>query len=295
MAITTSGRRWRTAALPHVDVRLLVGVVLVAAAVIGGVRLADQARITQPVVIAAHAIPAGHVISSDDLTTAQARLDGPPAALAVAAPDLAALVGQTAQQAIPAGALVLRPDLGSVPTIGADQLAVTVPVNADTVYPALHPGDHVTVVATTDKGQPQSQSSTLLDDATVYDVSRATSSVTLGAHDSAAASGRVSNVTLLIPGADAERFADAVVNAQLTLAAAQLAAAAQGTHDERRGDSRSARCSPSATARSSVGWRESFRARASRWSPAASARPTCWSRRGRRAWTSRWSLPTCTS
>jgi len=216
MATRTSRGRLRSFALPRVDLRLVGGLLLVGLAVVGGLTLWRQAQVTVPVVVALREIPAGHVLEAADLGLTQARLEGTLAALALGETELAAAVGRTATNPIHAGALVVRPDLGSGPVIGPNDVAVTVPVEADSVYARLRRGDQVAVMATSDKGKPQSLTVALLERAIVYDVASQSTRVTLGT-DSADDEGRLTNVTLLIPRSDAERVAHAVVNADLTL------------------------------------------------------------------------------
>lgn len=217
MAAGTSSGRTRAVALPRVDVRLLVGLALVAVALVGGLSLWRQAQITSPVIVAAREIAPGHVIERGDLEVTQARLEGPPAALALSESELDGIVGRTAAGAIHAGELVVLPDLGSGPVIGLDQVAVTVPVQADAVYARLRRGDEVAVMATSDRGKPQSLTVALLERATLFDVALESSRVSLGGGGNTEEDGRLTNVTLLIPRSEAERVAHAVVNAELTV------------------------------------------------------------------------------
>lgn len=217
MAAQTSGRRLGAVALPRADVRLLVGLALVAVALVGGLSLWRQAQVTMPVVIAAREIAAGQVIERGDLDLTQARLEGPLAALTFGEAELSTLVGSTAAAAIHPGELVVRPDLGSGPVIGPDQVAVTMPVQADAVYARLRRGDEVAVMATSDEGKPQSLTQALLERATVFEVAFESSRVSLGGGGDSEQNGRLTNVTLLIPRSEAERVAHAVVNAELTL------------------------------------------------------------------------------
>jgi Flp pilus assembly protein CpaB len=217
MAAQTSGRRLGAVALPRADLRLLVGLALVAVALVGGLSLWRQAQVTLPVVIAAREIAPGQLIERADLELTQARLEGPLAALTFGEAELSTLVGSTAATAIHAGELVVRPDLGTGPLIGPDQGAVTMPVQADAVYALLRRGDDVAVMATSDEGKPQSLTQALLERATVFEVAFESSRVSLGGGGDSEQNGRLTNVTLLIPRTEAERVAHAVVNAQLTL------------------------------------------------------------------------------
>jgi pilus assembly protein CpaB len=212
-------RRARIAGLGRVDARMLVGIVLVAVSIVGGLVFWRSARQTVAVVVAARDLPAGHVLTVDDLDVAQVKLEGQQAALAISADELDGLVGSTVGDTVHAGTLLVRPDLASGPVLGPDDVAITLPVRADSVYQQLRPGDAVMVLATRDEGKPTSQTSTLLNRATVYAVSLKPSTVAVRsttADDAAPAA--VSNVTLLIPRAEAEGLAHAAVSAEITLA-----------------------------------------------------------------------------
>ncbi len=222
MALSTTGRRLRAVTWPHANTRLLVGMLLVVVALVGGLSLWSQMRVTAPIVVAARALPAGHVIAAEDLATAEARLEGPLAGLAIGNAERASVIGQTVAAPIPAGAMIVRPSLGTGPTIGPDEVAVTVPVPVDTVFARLRRGDQVAVLATSDKGHPQSLTSVLLERVTVYDVSLDTSRVTLGGSSQGSGSqgdvGRPTNVTILVPRSEAEAVTHSLVNGTLTLA-----------------------------------------------------------------------------
>ena len=116
---------------------MLAGVLLVVVSLAGGLLLWRSATDTTPILIAARDIPPGHVIQRDDLTIGEARLDGSLASLAMTEADLDAAVGRTTSTTIHAGEMVVRPDLASGPVIGADEVAVTIPVAADTTYPGF--------------------------------------------------------------------------------------------------------------------------------------------------------------
>ncbi len=217
MAAESPERRPGRVALPRVDVRLLAGLALVLVSVVGGLTLWRQAQITTPVVVAARAIDPGDVIQPDDLAVSPARLTGSLASLSVPGTELPAVAGRTATGPIHAGELVVRPDLGDGPAIGPGELAVTIPVDDDSVYGRLRRGDAVAVMATTDAGQPESRTVPLLERATVYSVALEASHVSLGAGAGDEERGLHTSVTLVIPRERAARVAHALVNAELTL------------------------------------------------------------------------------
>ncbi len=169
------------------------------------------------VVVAAREIPPGHVIQRDDLTLAEASLSGALDSLALEDSELETAVGRTAGTGIHAGEMLVRPDLADSTALGADQVAVTIPVEMDSVYAGLRPTDEVALLATVNAGEPDSTTTTLLDRAVVFDVALERGIVRSTSGDGTQAEGDVTNVTLTIPRSEAERVANALVNAELTV------------------------------------------------------------------------------
>jgi Flp pilus assembly protein CpaB len=208
----------RSTALAWADWRMLAGVALIALSVSGGLLFWSATRETVPVLIAETALPPGHVISAEDLTIAQVKLDGRLASLAIPEAERSAVIGRVVGKDVHAGAMLLRPDLASRPVLGSGEVAMTVPVQAEAVYSRLRPGDRVAVLATRDKDKPTSQTVTLLERAVVYEVSLEPSRLSVGRASDGEEMRGLTNVTLVVPRAEAERLAHAVVNWELTLA-----------------------------------------------------------------------------
>jgi Flp pilus assembly protein CpaB len=216
MATTATRRRWtRFGAPARVDGRMLLGVALVAASVIGGLLFWGSARETVTVLVAARDIPAGHVLEADDLSVAQLRLEGDLSSIAIPDAELDAVAGKTTGTDVHAGEMLVWPDLATGPVIGPDEVAITVPVEADAVYPGLRAGDSVVVLGTSDKGEPGSETVTLLDSAIVYNISVEPGPIIGNDGEEGRA---LSNVTLVVPRSEAERVAHAVVSWDVTLA-----------------------------------------------------------------------------
>jgi len=218
MATITARRRIRLAGLGRVDGRMLLGLVLVVASVGGGLLFWGSTRETVPVLVASRDLPAGHVIQSDDLRVARVRLEADLGSLAIPDARLDEAVGRATAGPVHGGEMLVWPDLASGPAIGPDEVAMTVPVEADAVYAGLRPGDAVAVLATRDKGKASSQTVTLLDRAVVYAVSLEPGPIALGSRGQAEEERGLTNVTLLVPRSEAERVADATVNGDITLA-----------------------------------------------------------------------------
>lgn len=218
MAVLPGARRRASVALPfHLDRRMLVGVLLVGVSLVGGLLLWQGATESTPILVAQRALPPGHVIQREDLRLDEARLDGSLAALALRESDIDGIIGRTVGTTIHADEMLIRPDLATAPVLGLDEVAITIPIAANTIYPGLQPTDHVAILATASVGRPESTTVTLLERATVFAVGleRRTlrSSAAGGADDGAT----VTHVTLAVPQTDAEAIVAAVTNGTVTL------------------------------------------------------------------------------
>lgn len=211
-------RRRANVALPfRVDRRMLAGVLLVLVSLAGGLLLWRSATATTPILVAAREIPPGHVLQRDDLRIGEARLDGGLASMALTDADLETAVGRTASTTIHAGEMIVAPDLASGPVLGPDEVAVTIPVAADTIYPGLRPTDQVSLLATSNAGKPESSTVTLLDRATVFAIGLERRVVRSSTSNDPNEGATVANITLAVPRSEAEAIAHAVANAALTV------------------------------------------------------------------------------
>ncbi len=216
-ALPGVGRRANVALPFRVDRRMLAGVLLVVVSLAGGLLLWRSATETTPILVAARDIPPGHVIQRDDLRVGEARLDGGLASMALTEADLDAAVGRTTSTTIHAGEMVVRPDLASGPVLDADEVAVTIPVAADTIYPGLRPTDEVSLLATSDAGKPESKTVTLLDRATVFAIGLERRVIRSSTSNDLNDGATVANITLAVPRSEAEAVAHAVANASITV------------------------------------------------------------------------------
>lgn len=218
MTALSGAHRRTVGSLPfHLERRMLAGILLVGLSVAGGLSLWRSATRTTTVLVAAADIQPGQVIQGGDLRVAEAHLDSNLAALALTNSDLAATVGRTAANAIHSGEMVVRPDLATGPVLGADQVAVTIPVKADTIYPGVRPTDEVAVLATSDPGKADSRTVTLLDRATVFDVGLDQGVVRSIPAVAANQGATPKNITIAVPRSAAEVVANAIANSQLTI------------------------------------------------------------------------------
>jgi Flp pilus assembly protein CpaB len=211
-------RSTRLAAPAWLDGRMLLGVALVASSVVGGLVFWGAARETVPVVVAAADLPAGHVLQTSDLSVAEVKVDGRLSSIAVPESDLTSVVGRTLSGSVYAGEMLVQPNLANGPIIGSSEVGVTIPVNAEAVFSGLRPGDAVAVMATRDVDKPTSQTVTVLERAVIYEVSLEPGRVTVSRSGDGTEERSLTNVTLIVPRAEAERLAHAIVNWEVTLA-----------------------------------------------------------------------------
>lgn len=201
----------------RVERRMLFGILLVALSVVGGLLLWRNATSTTSVVVAASAIPPGHVLQRRDLELARVHLDDDLQRLAFTEGDLAAMTGKVAGTTIHAGEMVVRPDLSTGTVLGPDEAAVTIPVDGEHIYAGIRPTDAVAVIATKDAGKPESETAPLIDRAVVLATTAERTTLHSTATDTAADAGELTAITLVIPRSDMARVADAINNDQLTV------------------------------------------------------------------------------
>lgn len=153
--------------LPRLDARLVVGLLLVALSVLGGLRLAATADDTVAVYTATRALPANHVLTPGDLRATRIRatddvLDG------LVSASRRPPVDRVLRFPVTDGGLLARATLGDAASEGRE---ITVPISADhALGGALVAGDRVDVLASFDKGTELAKTLTVARAARVVDV-----------------------------------------------------------------------------------------------------------------------------
>lgn len=141
------------------DLRLVLGVVLVLVAVLLGATLLSRADNTSPVVTVDHDLAAGTVLRPGDLMISRVRL--PSNSSRVYLDDVHAAVGKKLSQAVSAGEMLPRAALARA---GATT-TITIPLSSNSA-PDLHAGERIELWLSTQR----CASVVLLDDVTVQDV-----------------------------------------------------------------------------------------------------------------------------
>lgn len=190
---------------PRVDVRLAVGVVLVAVSVAGGLRLAALGDDTVAVVVAARDLPANHVVTDGDLTTVRIQASDAVLDPLVAGGRIASLEGRVLLGPVAEGGLVDRRFVGSA---ARPEREITIPITPEhALGGALRTGERVDVLASFGKGTGDARTLTVVTGAEV--VATVREEGFLG-HD-----GKLSALTLAVPPDDVVFLAFASRNGEL--------------------------------------------------------------------------------
>jgi Flp pilus assembly protein CpaB len=169
VALSPSGTR----RLPRVDTRLAIGVLLVAGSVLGGLRLVAAADHTVPVVVAARDLPANHVLGPGDLTVTRVRATPSVLGGLIAGVDVTHLRGRVLTSAVGRYGLVAASAVARAPRAGRE---ITVPVAPDHALGGdLRVGERVDVLASYGKGTDEARTVTVVRDAEIVGVRRASS------------------------------------------------------------------------------------------------------------------------
>jgi Flp pilus assembly protein CpaB len=200
-------RRSPALRLPKVDTRLVVGLLLVALSVLGGLRLASTADDTVAVYAATRDLPADHVLTRDDVRVTRVGasdtvIDG------LVSARHAPPVGRVLRFPIAEGGLLAGANVGGAHA-GADGREITVPIGADhALGGALAPGDRVDVLGSFDKGTELAKTLTVAKSAQVVDV--VSSDGLFGQRD-----GELSAITLSVKPDDVVLVAFALRNGEV--------------------------------------------------------------------------------
>lgn len=155
------------------DPRILLGILLIVLAIVGGLAWAGSVNQGRGVIVATRELTVGAIIGPDDLAVTSARLDDRVYAAAIPAIDIAALIGRPVAEPIHAHQQLVWAQVGADPLLAGDQGAMTVAVKAEAAADGrLKPGDHVQVIVTLDRGKPTTRSEIVIDRATIYAVGR---------------------------------------------------------------------------------------------------------------------------
>jgi pilus assembly protein CpaB len=218
---TTTLSPTRTLRRPrHLDLRAIFGLFLLLVAVFGSIAFWSASSTTTTVLVATRDVPAGAILTSSDLAVARVRVNGAIEGAAVPASELNLAAGKQLADPLHAHQLLVRAQLSSRLPLAANQMALTIPVTADSAAGGrIQPGDVVEVLVTTGKDTPTPRTRVVLPRVAVYDVGHDQNLTTLSTSGAASATpGSISSLTLIVNQQQALALAQATWAGQLDVA-----------------------------------------------------------------------------
>ena len=222
MAVTTLSPARALRQPRRLDLRALVGVLLMLAATGGAIVAWTAAENTRPVVVATRDLPGGTILAEGDLAVRRVRVDDGMFAAAIAGPDVSSLVGRQLAEPVHAQQLLVQAQVSPKPSVPPGQLVLTIPIRPDNAAGGrVRSGDLVQVLATSNKGKPDSKTDVILAQATVYDAGRDDANSVVGSTATTAnAAAPATWVALVVTQDQAVQLANARWNSDLDVALA---------------------------------------------------------------------------
>jgi Flp pilus assembly protein CpaB len=209
----------------RVDLRAVFGLFLLLVATGGSIAFWSASSDTRAVLVATRDLPAGATLRLMDLAIARVRLDDAMYQAALPADAQGTAIGKQLAEPVHAQQLLVWAQVSSRPPLGPDQVALTIPVKAETaVGGRVRPGDEVQVLLTTNKGKPESRTTIVLPRVRVYDVGHDEHLTVVNTSGSSDLStrpevrGPLSSLTLLVTQDQALQLAQARWNGELDVA-----------------------------------------------------------------------------
>ena len=203
------------------DLRAGIGAVVLVAAAAGNVGFWLVSSDSNPVLVAARDLPAGAQLTPADLAIAHVRVDDSIYQALVPAGERTGVVGKVLAEPLHARQFLGRAHVSDQPALAPGQLAMTIPVSAETVAGGrIRPGTHVQVLVTTNKGRPESRTQVVLPRVAVYDVGRdgRASVVNTSATGTTAAEAAPTSLTVVVTQDEALALGHARLNGDLHVA-----------------------------------------------------------------------------
>jgi Flp pilus assembly protein CpaB len=203
----------------RIDARVPISILVLLAAVAGAMAFFTANNDTRSVLVATHELPAGATLTASDVAIAHVRVDDSLYGAALHEQALTQLVGKQLAEPVHAQQMLVQAQISTRPVIGPNEAAMTIPVNPTTAIAGrVRAGDSVQVIATLNKGKPETKTAVVLPRVKVYDVAfdqRPTAINTGGSGSANAQQGQVSAVTLILSPEQAVQLSAARWNGDL--------------------------------------------------------------------------------
>jgi Flp pilus assembly protein CpaB len=207
----------------RLDVRALVGILLMLVATAGSIAVWTTEQDTREVLVMARDLPAGATIQDADLSISRARLDDSVYAAAYPRTSKESVVGRQLAEPAHANQLLVRSQVSSRPRLADGQMVFAIPIRADAAAGGrLRANDAVAVLATNSRTDGGSR--VVLPRVTVYEVGREGSSSfspntnSSSTSTSSTNSGNLSWITLIVTQDQAVQLAQARWSSDLDVA-----------------------------------------------------------------------------
>jgi len=207
----------------RLDVRALVGILLMLVATGGSIAVWTTEQDTREVLVMARDLPAGATVTDADVNISRARLDDPVYAAAFSRAMKSQVVGKQLAEPAHANQVLVRSQVSTRPRLDEGQMVVAIPVRADAAAGGrLRANDNVAVIATSSRSDGSSH--VVLPRVTVYDVGRdsgsssISSSSTSNSSGSSSSSGALQWITLIVSQEQAVQLAQARWSSDLDVA-----------------------------------------------------------------------------
>lgn len=165
----------RTASrIRRIDMRIVLGVILMLFAVVGTATVVQRAQARIPVLVAAEAVEAGEVIEASDIKVADLSVGGGIAYLAASRQN--GIVGQIAAEPLSPGKVLTPSSVVTKSTLPSGYVAMSVSLKPyRAASGSIHSGDHVAVIASPTQGRDE-PTTILFKDVAVQSVQQAQTS-----------------------------------------------------------------------------------------------------------------------
>ena len=172
---------------------------------------------SRSVLLAARDLPAGSLLSRDDLAVSSMRVDDRVYQAAIPAATIGDVVGKRLAAPVYAGQVLAQKALSGPQALAPGQLSMTVPLSAADATATVLPQTDVELLYTTDKGKPTAKTVVLLPRAHVigvtYDDAQAGLNTGVGPSQQ-----RISALNIVVSADQAVQLANARLNGDVTVA-----------------------------------------------------------------------------
>ena len=131
MAVTTLSPARALRQPRRLDMRALVGVLLMLAATGGAIVAWSAAEITRPILVATRDLQSGAVVREGDFAVRRVRVDDSIYGAAVPGAELDTLIGRQLAEPVHTQQVLARAQVSALPPVASGQLVLTIPVRAD--------------------------------------------------------------------------------------------------------------------------------------------------------------------